>query len=76
MIWDESNLVFGREQDFPLLAKCFDERIFGFKRGDNEVVIVELCDDYFGFAVSPEEIAALGDELKRLADSIRAAPPI
>lgn len=74
MLFDD-NLIYGREEEFPLLAHLANERVFGFVKNDrSRTFIIEMCDEYYGVPVDRAFLESLAIELSRLAAELAPAP--
>ena len=55
-------------ENFPILAKLENEKVFSITREGDGFRFVEGCDNYFSIVLSVEETRTLGMELIALAD--------
>lgn len=64
---------FANEDAFPWLCKLRRERVFALEIIKGHWIITELCDEYFGFTVTPEDVRAIGEEFVLASDLMRVA---
>ncbi len=53
--------------EYPLLKRLEESRVFGLEKYGDGFVIGERCDDYFSVALTKEELFALAREIEAFA---------
>ncbi len=61
----------GRDETADTMLEIMDEcRVFEIVKHDGKFVLCEKCDEYFGVSLTKEQLLALADEMKSLANSV------